>query len=85
MPGYFLDSSPIAKLYHVELGTPALHSLAAGKDCSLYMSAIIQKRVFLNGRRIGQLPPRRRRNHPSDYPCAWSLLTASLQPTAALV
>jgi hypothetical protein len=32
------------------------------------MSAIIQKRIFLNGRRLGQHNPRRRRNHPSDYP-----------------
>jgi hypothetical protein len=39
------------------------------------VSAIIQKRIFLNGRRIGQHHPRRRRNHPSDYPCAWRLLT----------
>jgi hypothetical protein len=40
---------------------------------------------FLNGRRIRQHHPRRRRNHPSDYPCAWRVLTTSLQPMAALV
>jgi hypothetical protein len=48
------------------------------------VSAIIEKRIFLNGRRIGQHHPRRRRNHPSDYPWAWRLLTTKLQPMAAL-
>jgi hypothetical protein len=46
--------------------------------------AIIGKRIFLNGRRIGQHHPRRRRNHPSDYTWVWRLLTTKLQPMAAL-
>jgi hypothetical protein len=49
------------------------------------MSAIIQKRIFLNGRGMGQHHPRRRRNHPSDYPYAWRLLKTSLQTMASLV
>ena len=58
---------------------------SGARCCAWYLSAIIQKRIFLNGRRIGQHHPRRRRKHPSDYPCAWLLLTTSLQPMAALV
>jgi len=46
--------------------------------------AIIEKRIFMSGRRIGRHHPRRRRNHPSDYPWVWRLLTTPLQPMAAL-
>jgi hypothetical protein len=56
----------------------------AGPQGTAILSAIIQKRIFLNGRRIGQHHPRRRRNHLSDYPCVWRLLTTSLLPMAAL-
>jgi predicted DNA-binding antitoxin AbrB/MazE fold protein len=38
--GVFLHSSAIAKLYHVEVGTSALRSLATGTDCVLYISRL---------------------------------------------
>jgi hypothetical protein len=41
-------------------------------------------RRYRSAGRIGQHHPRRRRNHPSDYPWVWRLLTTKLQPMAAL-
>jgi len=40
LPGYFLDSSAIGKLYHIELGTPVVQVLATSSDASLYISRL---------------------------------------------
>lgn len=58
MPGYFLDSSAIGKLYHVELGTPVIQTLAASSDNSLYISRLAVVEVpsaFAGKVRSGQL------------------------------
>ena len=58
MPGYFLDSSAIAKLYHVEVGTPVIQSLAAQANTTLYISRLAVVEVpsaFAGKVRTGQL------------------------------
>ena len=40
MPGYFLDSSAIGKLYHVEVGTPVVQGLMTQADNALYISRL---------------------------------------------
>ncbi len=58
MAGYFLDSSAIGKLYHVELGTPAVQALLEQSDSTLYVSRLAVVEVpsaFAGKVRTGQL------------------------------
>jgi hypothetical protein len=52
LPGHFLDSSAVAKLYHVELGSPVLRALATGADGLLYISrlAVVEFHLLLRGK-----------------------------------
>ncbi len=40
MPGYFLDSSAIGKIYHLEVGTPVLEALLTQVESNLYISRL---------------------------------------------
>ena len=58
MPSYFLDSSAIGKLYHVEVGTPVIQELVSRADCVLYISRLALVEVpsaFAGKVRTGQL------------------------------
>ena len=58
MPGYFLDSSAIGKLYHVEVGTPVVQALVMQSDNALYISRLAAVEVpsaFAGKVRTGQL------------------------------
>ena len=58
MPGYFLDSSAIGKLYHVEVGTPVVQALLTQADSTLYISRLAVVEVpsaFAGKVRRGQL------------------------------
>jgi predicted nucleic acid-binding protein len=58
LPGYFLDSSAIGKLYHVEVGTPTVQSLLTRSDRMLYISRLAVVEVpsaFAGKVRAGQL------------------------------
>ena len=60
MPGYFLDSSAISKLYHVEVGTSVIQALAAQAGSFLYISRLAVVEVpsaFAGKVRSGQLTP----------------------------
>jgi predicted nucleic acid-binding protein len=56
--GYFLDSSAIGKLYHVEVGTPVVQALLTQADSTLYISRLAVVEVpsaFAGKVRTGQL------------------------------
>jgi predicted nucleic acid-binding protein len=58
LPGYFLDSSAIGKLYHVEAGTPVVQSLVTQAESALYISrlAVVEVRsAFARKVRAGHL------------------------------
>ncbi len=58
MAGYFLDSSAIGKLYHVEPGTLVVQALVTQPDCALYISRLAVVEVpsaFAGKVRTGQL------------------------------
>ena len=58
MAGYFLDSSAIGKLYHVEAGTPAVQALLEQAEAVLYVSRLAVVEVpsaFAGKVRTGQL------------------------------
>ena len=40
MPGYFIDTSALAKLYHVEVGSQKMEALATSPGASLIVSQL---------------------------------------------
>lgn len=40
MPGYFIDTSALAKLYHAEVGSPQMEMLAQSPDNRLIISQL---------------------------------------------
>jgi predicted nucleic acid-binding protein len=58
LAAYFLDSSAIAKLYHLELGSSVIRALATGTDGPLYISRLAVVEVpsaFAGKVRAGEL------------------------------
>ncbi|MFN0101705.1 MAG: type II toxin-antitoxin system VapC family toxin [Bryobacteraceae bacterium] len=58
MPGYFLGSSAIGKIYHVEIGTPVIQALVNQADSALFISrlAVIEvPSAFVGKVRTGHL------------------------------
>ena len=40
MPGYFIDTSALAKLYHIEVGSQKMEALAESPDARLIVSQL---------------------------------------------